>query len=82
MEKKKIKLKPIKKSRGKWYFLIIILFLYSLIYFISKDNFISIWAFFIKLILQIFPIFFLVYIFMVLINYFIDNKMLKKHLGL
>ncbi len=69
------------KSKGKWYFLIAIFLLYLIIYFISGNNFILIGKFFIKLIFQILPIFFLVYVLMVLINYFINNEMLKKYLG-
>jgi len=70
-----------KKMVGKWYFLIFVLLFYFIIYFISENNFILIGGFFIKLILQILPILFLVYILMVLMNYFVNNNILGKYLG-
>jgi len=81
MEKKVIILNNKKKMVGKWYFLIFVLLFYFIIYFISENNFILIGGFFIKLILQILPILFLVYILMVLMNYFVNNNILGKYLG-
>ena len=70
-----------KKSMGKWYFLIIVVLAYLSIYFFLPDKMMPILCFYVKLILQILPIFLLVYVIMVLINYFVNNKVLQKYMG-
>jgi len=70
-----------KKKMGKWYFLIIVILAYLSIYFFLPDKMMPILNFYIKLILQILPIFLLVYAIMVLTNYFVNNKVLQKYMG-
>jgi len=70
-----------KSSNKSWRFLIIVIILYLTIYFIYPQKQILVFNTFIKLLLQILPIFLLVYLFLVLINYFSDNKTLKNLLG-
>ena len=70
-----------KKNMGKWYFLIIVVLAYLSIYFFLPNKMGLILNFYVKLILRILPIFLLVYIIMVLTNYFINNKMLQKHMS-
>jgi len=69
------------KKMGKWYFLIIVVVIYLAIYFFLPDKMMPILNFYVKLILQILPIFLLVYAIMVLTNYFVNNKILQKYLG-
>ncbi len=70
-----------KKNNFKWYFLIIIILLFFPLYFIFPDKGALVLNSFLKLSLQILPAFLIVYIIMLLMNYFIDNKTLKKLMG-
>jgi len=70
-----------KKKNGKWYFLLIVTVAYLVIYFVSENQFVVIFNFFTKLIIQILPVFLLVYVLMILVNYFADNATLKKYMG-
>lgn len=79
MEEKK-QVKP-KKSSAKWYFLSVVVSAYLPVYFISSDKAGLIFNFFIKLLWQILPVFLLVYVIMLLTNYFIDNKTLQRLMG-
>jgi len=70
-----------KKNMGKWYFLITVVLAYLSIYFFLPDKMVLILNFYVKLILQILPIFLLVYAIMVLTNYFVNKKVLQKYMG-
>ena len=70
-----------KKNMGKWYFLITVVLAYLSLYFFLPDKMVLILNFYVKLILQILPIFLLVYAIMVLTNYFVNNKVLQKYMG-
>ena len=69
-----------KKSYGKWILLIITIGFFAGIYFFSVPKFFLVLNYFTKLLLQIIPILFLVYILMVLINYFITKEILQKQM--
>ncbi len=66
------------KNKGKWIFFIAVVMLYLLSYLISKKKFFLISDLFIKLIIQIMPVFLLVYVLMVSVNYFVNNEQLQK----
>ena len=70
-----------KRKNSKWYFMALVLLLYASVYFYAPDKLMPILVSFIKLLGQILPIFLIVYIVMVLTNFFIDNKKLKKIMG-
>ena len=71
----------IKKSNGKWYFLVIVLVLLLSIFLVDPDKIQPILGLYTKTLLQIAPIFVLVYVIMLLTNYFVNNDALQKHLG-
>ncbi len=68
-----------KKISGNWYFLIITILIYLFILIFKQDLFFSSLNFFNEIILKIIPIFILVFILMVLTNYFITPKFIMKH---
>lgn len=70
-----------KNTYGKWIFLSIVLFLLLGVFLKSPNQIQPILNSYFKVILQIAPIFILVYFFMLLTHYFVSNKFLKKHLG-
>ena len=65
-------------KNGKWIFLIVVSVIYLSTYFLFQDKFGLISSMFLDLVIKIIPIFIVVFLLMVLINYFIDNKMIKK----
>ncbi|MDA3906155.1 MAG: hypothetical protein PF484_08790 [Bacteroidales bacterium] len=65
----------------KWFFLIAVSVLYISIYFFYPDKMMPILDSFFELLLQITPIFILVYIIMFLANLFINNEGLQKYMG-
>jgi uncharacterized membrane protein YraQ (UPF0718 family) len=69
-----------RKSRGKWIFLSAVILLYTAIYFISEDKFNLISRKFIHLLIQIIPVMLIVFVLMALLNIFINNDTLKKHM--
>jgi len=70
-----------KKGKGKWLFLLVVLVAYLSIFLISIPQALVISRFFVKLLKQILPIFLLVYVVMLLTNYFVNNKTLRKWMG-
>lgn len=70
-----------KKSNGKWYFLVIVLVLLLTVYLVDPDKIEPILRLYTKTLSQIAPIFLLVYVIMLLTNYFVNNETLQKHLG-
>ena len=75
------KSKKTKKALTKWYFLIVVLLIYISISFFVPEKMMPILNSFSDLLLQIAPIFILVYFIMFLANLFINNKGLQKYMG-
>jgi len=69
-----------KKISGNWYFLIIMVLIYFLILIFKKDLFFSSLNFFGGIILKIIPVFIIIFVLMILTNYFITPKFIMKHL--
>ena len=70
----------LKQIPGNWYFLIVIILIYILFFIFKQNVFLSSLDFFSKIILEVIPIFVLVFILMTLSNYFITPKLVIKHL--
>lgn len=70
-----------KSSNGKWIFLGLVLVLFLIVSFIYPNKMEPILLLFKNLMVQILPILILVYVIMLLTNYFVDNDILKKHMG-
>jgi len=70
-----------KSSNGIWIFLGLVLALFVVITFIYPNKMEPILLMFKNLMLQILPILVLVYIIMLLTNYFVNNDKLKKYMG-
>ncbi|MCD6575696.1 MAG: hypothetical protein J7K73_00885 [Nanoarchaeota archaeon] len=64
-----------------WYFLAAVIVMYIVSFFINKDVVISGLKYAVGIFEKVIPIFVLVYILLVLINYFIRPQQLAKHLG-
>jgi len=70
----------LKQNRGSWYFLISIMLVYLLFLFLNIELFVSSINFFFNILIKIFPILILVFILMVITNYFITQKFISKHI--
>lgn len=70
-----------KSSNGKWIFLGLVLVLFLIVSFIYPNKMEPILLMFKNLMLQILTILVLVYVIMLLTNYFVDNNKLKKYMG-
>ena len=70
-----------KQALSKWYFLIVVSLIYISIWFFAPEKMMPILNSFFELLLQIAPIFILVYFIMFWANLFIDNKGLQKYMG-
>jgi uncharacterized membrane protein YraQ (UPF0718 family) len=70
----------LKKIPEQWLFLIIIIFIYINILFFEKEIFFLSIKLFYNIFLKIIPIFIVVFILMIIINYFISSKFIMKHL--
>jgi hypothetical protein len=62
-----------------WYFFIIVLIAYIILFFVDKTLFYSSLSFFENILLKIIPIFLIVFVLMVLTNYFITPEFIIKH---
>jgi len=69
------------KSYTGWYFLFIVIGIYLITSIFNSASVFSAFNFFIKLFIKIIPAFLLVFILMVLTNYFIQPKTLVKYIG-
>jgi uncharacterized membrane protein YraQ (UPF0718 family) len=65
---------------GSWYFLIMVVIIYILFLIFRKDLFFSSTEFFYNLVLNIIPVFILVFVLMTLTNYFVTPQIVIKHL--
>ncbi len=72
-----LKKKP-KSSLGRWLFFLVMLALYILTVFVSKEKANITMHIFLKLLVEILPIIFIVYLFQLLLDYFVSNKRLKQ----
>ncbi len=70
-----------KSKNGKWYFLLVVFIGFVAVYFFSEEKFRAVFHFFINMIVQMLPILLLVFLLMILVNYFADNAFIKKHMG-
>jgi len=70
-----------RKNNGKWYFLVGVIILLLVILVFDSTKIPLILKMFNKLIVQILPVLVLVYFVMLLTNYFVDNKKLKKYMS-
>ena len=73
--------KTVRNKNGKWYFLGFVVLLFIGVYFMNPSQIKPIFALYTKVLVQIAPIFILVYAVMLATNYFVNNKFLKKHMG-
>ena len=70
-----------KISIGKWIFIVTVLIIFVVIFVVSPEKGAVILVNFKKLMIQILPILFFVYVIMLLTNYYIDNDKIKKYMG-
>lgn len=70
-----------KKNRSGWWFLSVVLFTYLIISIFDTSLVKGSLAYFLSIIKKILPVFLLVFIIMVLVNYLVKPKKLTKYLG-
>lgn len=68
-------------SNGKWIFLGIVFLLFAIVSIVYPNKMVAILLLFKRIMLQLLPILVLVYIIMLLTNYFVDNNKLKMYMG-
>ncbi len=68
-----------KKGKAQWYFLIFVIIIYIILFFINAGYFNKSLSFFIEMLKKIIPSFFIVFVFMIFINYFVTPKLIAKH---
>lgn len=74
-------MKESEQSRAGWYFLLITAVLTIAVFLIKPDSITLTLNFFISIIKKIIPVFILVFIIMLLINYFVSPKKLARYFG-
>ena len=70
----------LKQNKGARYFLVSIIVIYILLLFLNTELFVSSIGFFFSILIKIFPVLILVFILMVITNYFITQKFISKHI--
>jgi uncharacterized membrane protein YraQ (UPF0718 family) len=81
-QRKEEKIKgKVEMSHNQWYFLVAVFVIAVLVFLIKPDSFNSSLQFFLSIIKQIIPIICLVFILMILVNFFVTPKQLVKYLG-
>ncbi len=78
MEKRKNKKQRNKKSL---IFFVLIVILYGVVAIIFPEKAMPILKYFVNISSHIIPVLFLIYVIMVLVNYFLNNEKLKKYMG-
>ena len=68
-------------SKGRWYFLLLTIILYLLLLPFFQEKMKLVLKEFIKLVIQIAPIFLFVYVIMLLVYYFVNKEVLRRYLG-
>jgi len=76
-----MKEKKSKKDNAGWYFLLIVILIYIIFSIIKPNIVVPSLEFFWSIIIKIIPIFILIFVLMVLIDYFVKPKKLQKYLG-
>ncbi len=74
-------MKRTEKSMAGWYFLIAVIVLYAISFFISSKITMAGLKYAVNIFEKVIPIFVLIYILLVLINYYVKPQSLAKHLG-
>jgi uncharacterized membrane protein YraQ (UPF0718 family) len=74
-------MKRTEKSMAGWYFLIAVIILYGISFFVNGSITISGLKYAVGIFEKVIPIFILIYVLLVLINYFVKPQQLAKHLG-
>jgi len=74
-------MKKTEKSRFSSYFLFSMIFIYSILFFINNSLFISSFNFLIKILMQIYWVFILVFVLMGFSNYFLTSGRIKEFLS-
>ena len=74
-------MKTSEKSRAGWYFLFIVIVAYIAVFLIKPDAIIPSLKFFVSIIKKIIPVFILVFILLVVMNWIVEPKKIVKHLG-
>jgi uncharacterized membrane protein YraQ (UPF0718 family) len=71
-----------KKETNKkaWIFLVVVVILFLMVFITNQEKGIKILQFYGHLLMQVLPILVLVYFILLLTNYFVDNKMIKKYM--
>jgi len=70
-----------KKNFGNWLFLVVLLIGFVFIYVLDTEKAMLILQKFKKITLQIIPVLVLVYLVLLLTNYFVSNEFIKKYMG-
>jgi len=68
------------KKNNSWYFLLFMIFVYLILFFVNSDIFWSSFTFFKEVLIKVLPIFVFVFILMVIINKYVDNQFILKHI--
>ncbi|MBN2459249.1 hypothetical protein JXB28_03105 [Candidatus Woesearchaeota archaeon] len=74
-------MKKTEPSRAGWYFLLIIIIIYTLIAFLKPEALLPSLNFFLGVIINVIPMFILIFTLMVIINRFVSPQKLVKHFG-
>lgn len=70
----------LKQISGSWYFLISVVVAYVVLLFIKQSIFFASMKFFYGILLKIIPVFIIIFVLMILTNYFITPQFVIKHL--
>ena len=73
-------MKKSEKSKGAWYFLIIVVIAYFILALINTNLLVQSLKTFLKIIIKIIPVLLIAFLLMSIINYFVTPKILTKHL--
>ncbi len=74
-------IKKIKKIPKPFYFLGSIIIVYFITFILDRNLFNVIINYFYEIFVKVIPIFIIIFILMVIVNYFITNKFIIKHLN-
>ena len=74
-------MKDSEKSYIGWYFLLVVIILYLVTIFLKFDAILPSLNFSLKILISVIPIFILVFIIMIVVNYYITPKSVNKYLG-
>lgn len=70
-----------KIGKERWYFLLIVLVVYLIAWIFKREMLMPSLAFSFKILARIWPVFILVFVFMLLVNYFITPQLINRFLG-